>query len=194
MSENKQYDEDAQPLVTPEEAEKSLREFDNFWWKPNGSDAPDGHKARLFIRQQKKLAATPPTAGAGQPVGSTAPIYSNATFKEIAKQPQLTSAIPAETDLEARARALARELHAYFNSEGCGFFDDGNGPGKKCLDCEAVESPLLAFAKLAAAEALEEAAQVIDQCNREGPYNAIQGASRIRELIASPTKEPSHER
>ena len=35
-------------------------------------------------------------------------------------------------------------------------------------------------------EVLEEAARVIDQCNREGPYNAIQGASRIRALAAEP--------
>jgi len=30
--------------------------------------------------------------------------------------------------------------------------------------------------------AIEEAAKVIDTCNREGPYNAIGGARRIREL------------
>lgn len=30
--------------------------------------------------------------------------------------------------------------------------------------------------------ALEEAAAVVDHCNREGPYNAIGAASRIREL------------
>lgn len=30
--------------------------------------------------------------------------------------------------------------------------------------------------------AIESAAEVIDQCNREGPYNAIGGAKRIREL------------
>jgi hypothetical protein len=30
--------------------------------------------------------------------------------------------------------------------------------------------------------ALEEAAQVVDQCNREGPYNAICSAERIRAL------------
>jgi hypothetical protein len=31
-------------------------------------------------------------------------------------------------------------------------------------------------------EALEEAAKVVDECNREGPYSAIGAASRIREL------------
>lgn len=31
-------------------------------------------------------------------------------------------------------------------------------------------------------EAIEAAAKVIDDCNREGPYNAIGGARRIREL------------
>lgn len=30
--------------------------------------------------------------------------------------------------------------------------------------------------------AIEAAANVIDQCNREGPYQAIAGARRIREL------------
>lgn len=30
--------------------------------------------------------------------------------------------------------------------------------------------------------ALEEAALVVDQCNREGPYNAIGAARRIRAL------------
>lgn len=32
--------------------------------------------------------------------------------------------------------------------------------------------------------ALEEAAAVVDQCNREGPYNAIGAAARIRALKA----------
>lgn len=32
-------------------------------------------------------------------------------------------------------------------------------------------------------EGLEMAAQIIDQCNREGPYEAIGGAKRIRALI-----------
>ena len=30
--------------------------------------------------------------------------------------------------------------------------------------------------------AIEAAAKIIDDCNREGPYNAIDGASRIRKL------------
>ena len=34
----------------------------------------------------------------------------------------------------------------------------------------------------ARSEALEEAAKVVDQCNREGPYNAIGAAKRIRAL------------
>jgi Lar family restriction alleviation protein len=33
---------------------------------------------------------------------------------------------------------------------------------------------------------VERAAQVVDQCNREGPYNAIGAASRIRALSAEP--------
>jgi hypothetical protein len=35
-------------------------------------------------------------------------------------------------------------------------------------------------------QAFEEAAGVVDQCNREGPYNAIGAAKRIRELALSP--------
>lgn len=31
-------------------------------------------------------------------------------------------------------------------------------------------------------EAVEASAKVVDQCNREGPYNAICAAPRIREL------------
>ena len=31
-------------------------------------------------------------------------------------------------------------------------------------------------------EVLEEAAQIVDHCNREGPYNAIGAAKRIRAL------------
>ena len=46
------------------------------------------------------------------------------------------------------------------------------------------ESSLAAHDQKVRAETLEEAAQVIDQCNREGPYNAIQGASRIRALAS----------
>lgn len=38
----------------------------------------------------------------------------------------------------------------------------------------------------ARSEALEEAATVVDQCNREGPYNAIGAAKRIRALKGQP--------
>ena len=34
--------------------------------------------------------------------------------------------------------------------------------------------------------ALEEAAQVVDECNREGPYQAIGAADRIRALASAP--------
>lgn len=37
-------------------------------------------------------------------------------------------------------------------------------------------------AKLVWNAAIEAAAEVIDQCNKEGPYQAIAGAKRIREL------------
>lgn len=33
-----------------------------------------------------------------------------------------------------------------------------------------------------AAEALEAAARIVEQCNREGPYNAVGAAARIRAL------------
>jgi hypothetical protein len=41
---------------------------------------------------------------------------------------------------------------------------------------------LTVLLKSVVANALEEAALEIDQCNHEGPYNAIQGAGRIRAL------------
>ncbi len=34
---------------------------------------------------------------------------------------------------------------------------------------------------------IERAADVVDQCNKEGPYNAIGAASRIRALTVSTT-------
>ncbi len=44
------------------------------------------------------------------------------------------------------------------------------------------ETDLMTLLSEARANALEEAARVVDQCNREGPYNAIGAASRIRAL------------
>ena len=35
---------------------------------------------------------------------------------------------------------------------------------------------------------IERAAAVVDQCNREGPYNAIGAASRIRALVVAEVK------
>jgi hypothetical protein len=35
---------------------------------------------------------------------------------------------------------------------------------------------------------IERAASVVDQCNREGPYNAIGAASRIRALMVETVK------
>lgn len=32
---------------------------------------------------------------------------------------------------------------------------------------------------------IERAAEVVDQCNKEGPYNAIGAASRIRKLVVA---------
>lgn len=53
------------------------------------------------------------------------------------------------------------------------------GPAKAAAICDR-----LAHALASAREAaLREAAEVVDQCNREGPYNAIGAASRIRALI-----------
>jgi len=36
---------------------------------------------------------------------------------------------------------------------------------------------------------IERAADVVDQCNREGPYNAIGAASRIRALKVAEVKQ-----
>lgn len=38
---------------------------------------------------------------------------------------------------------------------------------------------------------IERAASVVDQCNKEGPYNAISAASRIRNLVVE-TVRPDH--
>jgi hypothetical protein len=54
---------------------------------------------------------------------------------------------------------------------------DGKRPWGGTRD--AIASALSA----ARAEGLEQAAKIVDQCNREGPYNAIGAASRIRALI-----------
>ena len=35
---------------------------------------------------------------------------------------------------------------------------------------------------------IERAAAVVDQCNKEGPYNAIGAASRIRALVVAEVK------
>jgi hypothetical protein len=45
------------------------------------------------------------------------------------------------------------------------------------------QSAIIALAVKTARERMRErCAQVVDQCNREGPYNAIGAASRIRAL------------
>lgn len=50
---------------------------------------------------------------------------------------------------------------------------------------DAIAGPLppTIAARLGIIEGLEMAAQILDQCNREGPYEAIGGAKRIRALI-----------
>lgn len=35
---------------------------------------------------------------------------------------------------------------------------------------------------------IERAAEVVDQCNKEGPYSAIGAASRIRKLVVADVK------
>jgi len=35
---------------------------------------------------------------------------------------------------------------------------------------------------------IERAAEVVDRCNKEGPYNAIGAASRIRNLVVAEVK------
>jgi hypothetical protein len=37
---------------------------------------------------------------------------------------------------------------------------------------------------------IERAAQVVDHCNKEGPYNAIGAATRIRSLLVRGPSEP----
>lgn len=53
-----------------------------------------------------------------------------------------------------------------------------------CDDMDEVEMlQLIADHRITArSEALEEAAKLVDQCNREGPYNAIGAAKQIRAL------------
>lgn len=46
--------------------------------------------------------------------------------------------------------------------------------------------------RTARGEAIEEAAAIVEQCNREGPYNAIGAAPRIRAL-AEKRAEAEHE-
>ena len=46
------------------------------------------------------------------------------------------------------------------------------------------------FRGLDANEIIEACACVVDQCNREGPYQAIAAASRIRALKAAPQSAP----
>ena len=58
--------------------------------------------------------------------------------------------------------------------------------GKQMSRAEFYDRLAAALARVRAEEreaALREAAEVVDQCNREGPYNAIGAASRIRALI-----------
>jgi CRISPR/Cas system-associated protein Csm6 len=44
------------------------------------------------------------------------------------------------------------------------------------------ERTVIENARIVRNAALEEAASVVDQCNREGPYQAIGAAERIRSL------------
>jgi hypothetical protein len=49
-------------------------------------------------------------------------------------------------------------------------------------DAEAVRLALDTAFSLGHEFGIERAAEVVDQCNKEGPYNAIGAASRIRAL------------
>jgi hypothetical protein len=54
-------------------------------------------------------------------------------------------------------------------------------------DCEMTSKPFVPAMSDDASRvvwnaAIEAAAKIIDDCNREGPYNSIGGARRIREL------------
>jgi hypothetical protein len=59
----------------------------------------------------------------------------------------------------------------------------------ECDACKraAFQAQEMAKEQMARADAMKErCAQVVDQCNREGPYNAIGAASRIRALKETP--------
>lgn len=56
-----------------------------------------------------------------------------------------------------------------------------------------IESELQAASQQACAMVLEKAANVVEQCNREGPYQAIAAAPRIRELIPEARAEAIRE-
>jgi hypothetical protein len=56
-------------------------------------------------------------------------------------------------------------------------------------DAEAIELALYRAFSLGHEFGIERAAEVVDRCNREGPYNAIGAAKRIRALqVAEPQK------
>ena len=61
-------------------------------------------------------------------------------------------------------------------------------------DAEAIKSALHRAYSLGHEFGIERAAEVVDHCNQEGPYNAIGAASRIRALkVIEPQKVPTTE-
>lgn len=56
-------------------------------------------------------------------------------------------------------------------------------------DVEAIRLALEQAFSLGHEFGIERAAAVVDQCNREGPYNAIGAAKRIRALQVNERKE-----
>jgi hypothetical protein len=55
-------------------------------------------------------------------------------------------------------------------------------------DCEAICHDLERAFSLGHEFGIDRAARVVDECNREGPYNAIGAASRIRKLTVEAVK------
>jgi hypothetical protein len=58
-------------------------------------------------------------------------------------------------------------------------------------DAEAIYYDLEHAFSLGHEFGIERAADVVDQCNKEGPYNAIGAASRIRALVVKAVESVS---
>jgi hypothetical protein len=132
---------------------------------------------------------------AGEYLGSALEICMRLAFRHKRDFPELTfmsdaiaKALQIVTDTENQIRL--RETHAFIEGycrkagvESYGFLppDEMQKLGADALayaGTDELGNPV----PTARDEVLEEAALVVDHCNREGPYNAIGAASRIRAL------------